>query len=114
MVQHSSDETAFSRLLLDGGTSSDTSAEEDPKQKICPGEPQEEEGVFGRFREQVQKGEGPGGGDVGTEVVGSVGVLKEGDTGHIPTSYYSHRVLKYTAQNLELQNKVQLLEEQNL
>lgn len=27
---------------------------------------------------------------------------------------FSCRVLKYTAQNLELQNKVQLLEEQNL
>lgn len=31
-----------------------------------------------------------------------------------PHACYSSRVLKYTAQNLELQNKVQLLEEQNL
>ena len=31
-----------------------------------------------------------------------------------PHPCYSSRVLKYTAQNLELQNKVQLLEEQNL
>ena len=31
-----------------------------------------------------------------------------------PRPCYSSRVLKYTAQNLELQNKVQLLEEENL
>lgn len=31
-----------------------------------------------------------------------------------PRPCYSSRVLKCTAQNLELQNKVQLLEEQNL
>lgn len=40
-------------LCSDGGASSQTSAEEDSKQKICSGEPPEEEGVRGRPGEQV-------------------------------------------------------------
>lgn len=47
-----------------------------------------------------------------TEVAGS-GRLK-GRYRPYPHICSSPRVLKYTAQNLELQNKVQLLEEQNL
>jgi hypothetical protein len=61
-------DTLFPHLLSDGGTSSETSAEEDSKQEVCSREPQEEEGVRGGFREQVRKGEGT------EEIVGSIRV----------------------------------------
>lgn len=71
----------FSCLLPDGGTNSETSAEEDSKQKVCSREPQEEEGVCGGFRKQVWNGAGRE-----KQVIWSVRFLKGGcrPCPHIP------------------------------